>query len=324
MRTAHQVRRSPEKRVESGWTWKRWVVFGLAVILFSTGFTFKTWRGQLAHGNREMEKGQYDAAIAAYQEGLVNAPEEPRVHYNLGNALYAKGDFVQAGEHFKKASGLGANTDLQLQAEYNLGNALYQQGAAIEEDRPEEALQQYESALHHYKNVIQTHQQDLDAKYNYELVRKKIDDLKEKLKDQQKQQQDQQDQDQQSQDSQNQDQQSKQDTDQGSKQDESQKNADQNQSNQSQPDDPQHGQQQSQGNQQQEQSDPTASQQNTSQPGADGSNQQADQSMVSGESAQGMTKEQALQLLEQFEGQGGQWIPVMPSQEESSHSRRDW
>jgi Ca-activated chloride channel family protein len=300
-------------------------VIGLVFVLLGTGFTFKTWRGQLAHGNRELEKGQPDAAIAAYQEGLVNAPDEPRVHYNLGNALYEKGDFAKAGEHFKKALDLGLNSELQSQAEYNLGNVLYRQGATAEAEKPEEAVKQYEASLEHYKNAIQANAKDLDAKYNYEWVKKKLDELKETMKDQEKQDQQQNDQKNDEKD-QKKDQNGQNKDDQGNDQQDRDQQDDAQSKDQKQDESESKDQTEKQNEQKNDdqQGQSEDNQQDQAQTGTSGEDQSAGQQATGTEEGQGMTKAQALQLLEQFEGQGGQLIPLLPEKEDMARSHKDW
>lgn len=310
---------------------RKWLIMGLSVALLGTGFTFKTWRGQLAQGNHELEQGRTAEAIAAYQEGLVNAPDEPRIHYNLGNAFYAKGDFGKAGEHFKKALDLSAKKELHTQAEYNLANSLYRHGAMLEEEQPNEAVKKYETALQHYKNAIEANPKDSDAKYNYEFVKKQLDELKEKLQNQQKQDQNQQNdqnkaQQQDEKNGQNDrkndgedqrgdqpDQQNdQQQNGQGDQQDQQQNGQDSQRQNQ-QDQDQQPAQAQTTGPDQSEQSDQTGT----------GSGEQDGALPTDREDGTGMTRAQALQLLEQFEDQGEQLVPVMPK-ENPGRSYKDW
>ena len=130
-------------------------------------------------------------ADAALERAIEKtAPEDQRLHFNAGAAAYKTGDLGTALEHFATAA-LAPDLKLQEQACYNLGNTLYRQGEqAAEADQKiaawEKSVQSYEIATH-----LDT--QDADAKYNLELVKKKLEELKQQQPKQNKPQPDKQD-----------------------------------------------------------------------------------------------------------------------------------
>jgi Ca-activated chloride channel family protein len=132
----------------------------------------------------EYEAGRYDAALEAYEQALQRKPDDPRLHFNAGVAAYRQGKFEQAAKHFNEA--LPAR-DLQLQerAYYNLGNTLYRAGEAAGD--PQKTQTAWEDALKRFDNAIKLNTNNADAKFNYEFVKKKLEELK-----QQQQQQNQQ------------------------------------------------------------------------------------------------------------------------------------
>jgi len=75
---------------------------------------------------------------------------------------------------------------LQEQAYYNLGNTLYRLGEAGGD--PQKMQQAWEDALRRFDGAIKLNTNNADAKFNFEFVKKKLEELKQ----QQQQQQDQQ------------------------------------------------------------------------------------------------------------------------------------
>lgn len=189
-------------------------------------------------GNKLYEEEQYQLAIEAYHRGLAELSEEaPRkLRYgllnNLGAALLKSGDAQAAGEAFARALSAAPAPEDVARTSYNSGNTSY-------------AAQDLEKALDHYRKSLLADPSNQDAKFNYEFVKRKL---------QEQQQQQQQGNQQGDQEDQQQDQQ------QG---DQEQENGDQNQEQQQ--DEPQEGDQQQdaspseeeQERQQQEQPSPT-------------------------------------------------------------------
>jgi Ca-activated chloride channel family protein len=142
--------------------------------------------------------GEFDDASARYNEALIDAPDSPLLHFNLGDAEYRRGQFDAAARAFESIPGDAA-------AEYNRGNALFRHGEAAQREQPQDALQRWAEALVAYRRAIALDPADEDAKFNYEWVTRKIDELQKQLEEQQQQQE------QQNQQNQDEDQQGQQD-----------------------------------------------------------------------------------------------------------------
>ncbi len=146
------------------------------------GFLSSGWTepiGSLVESaNKLLRAGKVEEAIKQYNQARIDAPDSPLLHYNLGNALYRAQQFDQAlaawqhvGDSDPKAAHL---------ATYNRGNALYRLAEASERAQPERALQLYAEALAHYRQVLRNDPNDQDAKFNYELARKKLEELRQR------------------------------------------------------------------------------------------------------------------------------------------------
>ena len=141
-------------------------------------------RGALEEGNRLFHAGQFAEALTRYGEVLVDNPDSPLVNFNMGAAHYKAGDYAAALSSFTRVPSQDGTQPQAARAAYNLGNTQYQIGAAAEAAQPQAALKAYTSALAAYRRALGLDPSDQDAKFNYELVARKIGQLKERMQNQ--------------------------------------------------------------------------------------------------------------------------------------------
>ncbi|MFP6612981.1 MAG: tetratricopeptide repeat protein [Pirellulales bacterium] len=103
---------------------------------------------------RHEEAGQFDEALAAYRVVAQDDPDDPVLHFNLGNVLYSDGKLNEAVEHFRKAVELDSS---YVEAWNNLGNLL------AEQDRVDEAI----LALRYALSLVPTY---ADAHFNLAAI----------------------------------------------------------------------------------------------------------------------------------------------------------
>lgn len=149
-------------------------------------------RDHIAAGNRLFAEGKYDAAVKKYGDVLVDHPDSPLLNFNMGDANYKAGKYAEALGSFSRVQPGPDDPRLEANTAYNMGNVEYRLGATAEASKPQDALKAYALALVAYRRAIGANPHDQDAKFNYEFVEKKIEDLKKKLEQQQKKQQQQQ------------------------------------------------------------------------------------------------------------------------------------
>src|SRR6516225_1969048 len=131
--------------------------------------------------------GKFEDAYSQFQETLKSHPQshaEDKLQFDSGAAAYKLKDYNRALESFSQAL-LSLDTGLQGKGHYNLGNTLYQRGEAEKSD--DKKLTDWTNALSHYEQTLKIDPQDKDAKENYEYVKKKIEELKNKKSQQQQQ-----------------------------------------------------------------------------------------------------------------------------------------
>ena len=143
-------------------------------------------------GHEPYLNGDYAAALLAYQDAQVRAPEAGEPHYNAGNARYRTAAYEEALQEYDEALRF-ARSELRLHGFFNRGNAAFQ-------------TQQYTQAIEAYKEVLRLDPDDADAKHNLELALAQLPPQQQD-QDQEEQQQEEQQQDQEQQEQQQEDQQ---------------------------------------------------------------------------------------------------------------------
>ncbi len=142
------------------------IIFGIILnfILFSV--LFAQGHKQVKEGNELFFQEKYDEANNKYRDALLENPESPIIHFNIGDVLYKKKNYEEALKSFDKTT---AADDILLQSKsyYNLGNTLYRMGKLPE-------------SIQMYKKALELNPDDEDAKYNLEYVRTKIKNEAEK------------------------------------------------------------------------------------------------------------------------------------------------
>ena len=134
-------------------------------------------------GNRYYWQEDFESARAYYEAILQKAPANGAAQFGLGATAFKQLDLETAQEAFEQAL-TAKDPKLKAKACYNLGNTLYQQ------QRPEESLA-------FFRKAIELDPNDMDAKYNYELLRYQMEQQKQQQQKDGQDQKNQQNQDQQ-------------------------------------------------------------------------------------------------------------------------------
>ncbi|UCF80406.1 MAG: tetratricopeptide repeat protein [Acidobacteriota bacterium] len=113
-------------------------------------------------GNALYEKGDFEGALEHYDEALVLLSESPPLHFNRGNAFFRDQKLEEALEAYAHAFEESDPGDAEAKATrqaaaYNAGNTLYES-------------EKYSEALEAYREALRLDTGDLDAKRNYELA----------------------------------------------------------------------------------------------------------------------------------------------------------
>ena len=155
-------------------------------------------------GNRAYLSGDIEQAELDYRRALTENPFSVNARYNLGNALYKRGNGEEADKTVKPLADSLANSPIGPALFHNLGNYALDQ-------------KKYSEAIEHYKNSLRLFPDDYQTKSNLAYAQKMLENQEDEQQggegDNQDQNEDQdqndnqdQNQDDQSQDNQNQDQ----------------------------------------------------------------------------------------------------------------------
>lgn len=178
-------------------------------------------------GNEMYRNEKHIEAARFFSEGLqdVTKPELGPVHSglwnNLGASLYKLGNYEEATQAFSNAVSFASSEQEIARSAYNAGNNAFkasgqaghspsgnaqpgQQGGA------DTRAKSMEAALEHYRQSMLADPTNEDAKYNYEFVKRQLEEEQQNQQQQQQENQDQQNQDDQQEQNQDQEQQQQQ------------------------------------------------------------------------------------------------------------------
>ena len=147
----------------------------VAIVLFSLTSVFASNSGLNLYRD-----GKYADAYSVFQEDLKTHPSSPdkdKIEFDVGAAAYQMRDYNKAAEAFSGAL-LTPDPGMQSKSHFNLGNTLYRRGETVQAD--DKKLRDWTNALQHYEQTLKLEPNNKDAKENYEFVKKKIEELKNK------------------------------------------------------------------------------------------------------------------------------------------------
>jgi len=265
----------------------------ILLLLFTTGDLTDIAKINKLKKNAEVayKSGQYDIAITNYVQ-LVDSMgiEEDEILLNLGHAYYQSGDPANAESQYKL---LTTSTNTQIKS------IAYQQLGFLSNDP-----KTLENALSYFKAALKADPTNEDARYNYELIKKKLRNQNENLD-----QEDQQNQDQNDEDKKDQEQQENEEKQDGENQDQEQEKQDQEGGDENQEQQDQEGQEDSQEQEKQDgenQEDGEQSEEQQGEEGKEGEEGEQQQGEQSEDGEEGEEGEQQQQGEEQEEGDENQ------------------
>ena len=242
------------------------------------------------------KEGAYDIAVNKYRT-LIDSigVDDDRILLNLSNAYYKQNDTTNAIPYYQQL--LNSNQN-------DIRSIAHQQMGVISNDQ-----QKYDEALTYFKGAIKSDPTNADARYNYEL-------LKKLMQEQQQQQQNQQNQDQQQDQKDQQENQQRQDQEQ---QQEQQNQDQQEQDQQEQEQEQQQEQQDQQQQQEQEQEQQEQEQQEQEQEQQQGGQKEEQEEMQ-------ISEEKARMILEAMKNNEVQYLQQMQRKptKKKDDSKPDW
>ena len=155
-------------------------VVGILVFLLWSTNAF----GSANDALKNYQRGQYDKARSEFERLAKKSPDDPRLRFNAGASAFQDQDYEDALKHF---SATLSSPDVKLleQGYYNLGNTHFRLG---EKDADAKAkTKQWEESVRQYESALKLEANDTDAKFNLDLVKQKLEALKQQQQKQDKQ-----------------------------------------------------------------------------------------------------------------------------------------
>ncbi len=148
----------------------------------------------VALGNEAFREGEFEKALALYDEASVELPESASVYFNRGAVLYKQENYEKASEAFRDAALRSKERVLSSRAKFNRGNCAFREAERQRDSDLKKAIEHCQESISFYGEA-----HDLDPGYhqaaeNIEIVRLFMKVL---LDEQKKRQEDQEQQDQQ-------------------------------------------------------------------------------------------------------------------------------
>lgn len=145
-----------------------------------------TQAARASAGEDAYNSGNFIEAAEYYQKLLEKDPENPKLLYNSGAMAYKNNLMDEAVSAFRKSL---ASDDIELQKKsyYNLGNALYRKGEQSQQADPKKTIDAWEQSLESYKGALALDKDNKDAQFNHDLVNKKLEQLRQQQESQQQQ-----------------------------------------------------------------------------------------------------------------------------------------
>ncbi|MBT6563303.1 MAG: tetratricopeptide repeat protein, partial [Candidatus Scalindua sp.] len=136
----------------------------------------------------------YDEAISKFADAQLHLPKSDSLDFNIATTHYQGGKLPEAEKAYKSALG-SKDISLKTKANYNMGNTLFKQG------KLNEALDFYKKAIELTEKNTDKKGDEIkglreDAKYNYEFVQKKMEEMKQEQQEQEEQEKQEQEQEQ--------------------------------------------------------------------------------------------------------------------------------
>ncbi len=192
----------------------------LVLALISYVSVAQSTKKLVRQGNSQYEERNFSEAEVQYRKALTDNPNYYKGKFNLGDAMYEQENYEESGKIFNELAERQLEPEQKSGVYYNMGNSLMSE-------------QKYQEAIEAYKNSLRLNPNDVDAKYNLEYARKKLQDQQQQQQNQDQNQNKQDKQDQQEQDQNKDDQQKDQDKKEQEQDKEQQQNQDQQQNDKS-------------------------------------------------------------------------------------------
>ncbi len=165
---------------------KHRILLQILLVLFMLQTVLASSAGlSTSRGNELYQKGQFDEAIGQYDLALIDRPEALEPKFNKANSYYRLDDLGQAMNLYREVAAESKDMKLVTKSKYNLGNCSFQQGSKQRDSNLQKAIEEMETAIGHWRGVLDIDPENKKAAKNIEVTRLIIKDILDQLKNQQ-------------------------------------------------------------------------------------------------------------------------------------------
>ncbi len=158
--------------------------FLLVLFAFRTAFADSA-QVSTGQGNRLYEQKKFDEAIKQYDQALIDSPQAVEPKFNKANSYYHLDDLDEAVNLYRQVAAESKDMTLVTKAKYNLGNCSFQQGSKQRDSNLQKAIEEMETAIGHWRGVLDIDSENEKAAKNIEVARLTIKDILDQIKNQQ-------------------------------------------------------------------------------------------------------------------------------------------
>ena len=156
----------------------------LVLSTFQTAFAGSA-QVSTGQGNRLYGQGKFDEAIKQYDQALIDSPQALEPKFNKANSYYRLDDLDQAMDLYRQVAAESKDMKLVISAKYNLGNCSFKQGSKQRDSNLQKAIEGMETAIGHWRGVLDINPENQKAARNIEVARLTIKDILDQIKNQQ-------------------------------------------------------------------------------------------------------------------------------------------
>ena len=122
---------------------------------------------ELRSGNRYYQRGKFDTAATHYRRILDVDSNDFAGQYNLGNALYRQGNYLEAANRYSKAlTNRNLDDRQRVNTMHNMGNSFFK---LAQSDNDQQTLK---TAIECYKGALKVDPKNNDSRYNLAMAQR--------------------------------------------------------------------------------------------------------------------------------------------------------
>ncbi len=168
---------------------RSWKLRLLSCVLILSAATQANPTKLFQKGNVALAEERFENAINIYMEAAEAAPESAEIQYNLGNALYRTGSFIDAAGSYELSAALAKTDSMRGRCWYNLGNCMVKVAEGLREGDPQAAASYCLQAAWLYRTALEHNPGFFDAAYNLEITQRFAAEIEEQIRNQQEKEQ---------------------------------------------------------------------------------------------------------------------------------------